>query len=111
MRASFVEPGALRAELFLQEAELEPDGAGGHRRNWGEVASLLAHVEPVSQRAFFGADQRIESVTHRITMRWRSDTVPGMRFRRRDRHFDILTVHDPDETGRYLVCMAREDRP
>ena len=29
-----------------------------------------------------------------------------MRFTKLGRRFDILTVHDPDETGRYLVCRA-----
>ena len=32
----------------------------------------------------------------------------GMRFVRHARIFDIVTVHDPDDTGRYLVCRVRE---
>jgi SPP1 family predicted phage head-tail adaptor len=32
----------------------------------------------------------------------------GMRFTRAGRIFDIVTVHDPDETGRYLVCRVKE---
>jgi head-tail adaptor len=32
-----------------------------------------------------------------------------MRFRRLARLFAIVTVHDPDETGRYLVCRVREE--
>jgi head-tail adaptor len=31
-----------------------------------------------------------------------------MRLRRLDRILEIVTVHDPDETGRYLICKARE---
>lgn len=31
-----------------------------------------------------------------------------MRFRRDQRVLDIMTVHDPDETQRYLVCRTRE---
>ena len=41
-------------------------------------------------------------------MRWRNGVASGMRFARQGRIFDIVTVHDPDETGRYLVCRARE---
>lgn len=109
MRASFIDPGALRTELALEKAEGMPDGAGGHTESWIEIATVLAHVEPVSARAFFGADQRMKAVTHRITMRSRADVAPGMRFRRQGRHFHVLTTHDPDETGRYVVCTARED--
>jgi head-tail adaptor len=31
-----------------------------------------------------------------------------MRLSRLGRGFDILTVHDPDESGRYLVCRVKE---
>jgi head-tail adaptor len=31
-----------------------------------------------------------------------------MRFRKGVRLFEIVTVHDPDESGRYLVCRVRE---
>jgi len=47
-------------------------------------------------------------VTHRVTRRHRGNVRAGMRFTRRDRIFEIATVHDPDETGRYLVCRVRE---
>ena len=69
---------------------------------------MFARVEPVSAASRFGADQTLESVTHRVTMRHRGDVASGMRLMRRERVFDILTVHDPDETGRYLVCRVRE---
>ena len=57
----------------------------------------------------FGAGQTLESVTHSITLRHRDDVSAGMRFRRGARILGIVTVHDPDETGRYLACLAREE--
>jgi SPP1 family predicted phage head-tail adaptor len=65
-------------------------------------------MEPLSAVSRFGADQTLETVTHRITLRHRDGVASGMRFRRQARLFDILTVHDPDESGRYLVCRVRE---
>lgn len=108
MATEFVDPGALRHELALEAASLAPDGAGGHTESWSEVATLFARVEPVSATSRFGADQTLESVTHRVTVRYRADLKSGMRFRRLSRIFEIMTVHDPDETGRYLVCRTRE---
>ncbi|WP_281685108.1 phage head closure protein [Thalassobaculum salexigens] len=71
-------------------------------------ATVFALIEPVSASAVFGAGQTLETVTHRITMRWRDGVASGMRLTRAGRTFEIVTVHDPDETGRYLVCRTRE---
>ena len=48
-------------------------------------------------------------MTHRITIRSRDDIRSGMRFVGQGRVFEIMTVHDPDETGRHLVCAVREE--
>jgi SPP1 family predicted phage head-tail adaptor len=50
----------------------------------------------------------VETVTHRITIRWRNGVAAGKRFARQGRIFDIVTVYDPDDTGRDLVCRAKE---
>jgi SPP1 family predicted phage head-tail adaptor len=60
-------------------------------------------------RDSFGAYQTLEEVTHRVTIRHRADIASGMRLAWDMRKFLILTVHDPDETGRYLVLRTRED--
>nr|WP_292772333.1 phage head closure protein [Mesorhizobium sp.] len=108
MRTLFVDPGSLRRELSLQACTTVSDGLGGHTESWAEVATVFAQIEPVSTSSVFGSDQTIETVTHRITMRWRSDVSSGMRLRRQDRIFDIVTVHDPDDSRRYVVCRVRE---
>lgn len=108
MRAEFIDPGALRTELVLEEQVLTSDGMGGHAASWVEVAVLFARLEPVSAQSGFGADQTIETMTHRVTLRFRDDVRSGMRFRKQARLFEILTVHDSDETRRYLVCRTRE---
>ncbi len=109
MRAEFIDPGAFRHELVLETAQLVADGAGGHVKIWQETGTFLARVEPVSAQSRFGADQTLETITHRVTLRMRAGVAAGMRLRRRARIFDIVAVHDPDETGRYLICRVRED--
>jgi len=111
MATEFIDPGALRTELALEAATPVSDGAGGHGEDWQEVATVFARLEPVTASARFGADQGLERITHRVTLRNRAGVAAGMRFRRNGRAFQIMTVHDPDETGRYLVCRTREDRP
>lgn len=104
----FIDPGMLRTELIVEDAIDSGDGAGGVVREWVEVATVFAHVEPVRARASYGADQRQVDVTHRVTLRHRGDLFRRMRFRRGDRVFVIETITDPDETARYLVCETRE---
>lgn len=102
-------PGRRRHFLELQQATLTSDGMGGHVETWTTVGMLFAAIEPVATRSIFGADQRLESVTHRITMRARDDIRSGMRFVKQSRVFEIMTIHDPDETGRYQLCSVREE--
>ncbi|MEP9388779.1 phage head closure protein [Mesorhizobium sp. KR9-304] len=108
MRTLFLDPGGLRSELALQASTPVPDGLGGHTESWAEIATVFAKIEPVTATSSFGPDQTVETVTHRVTLRWRSGVASGMRFVRQGRIFDIVTVHDPDDIGRYLVCRARE---
>ncbi len=108
MAGFFLDPGRLTHRLVLEVPATEADGLGGHEASWVEVETLDALVEPRAQASRFGADQTREETTHRVTLRHRGDVASGGRFRLGDRIFEIVTVHDPDESGRYLVCRTRE---
>ncbi|GLS32923.1 phage head-tail adaptor, putative, SPP1 family [Mesorhizobium albiziae] len=109
MRSVLLDPGALRHELTLQAATPTADGLGGHAETWNEIASVFGLIEPVSANSIVRGDQALETVTHRITIRKRDGILSGMRFVKGTRVFAIVTIHDPDESGRYLVCRTRED--
>jgi SPP1 family predicted phage head-tail adaptor len=104
----FVDPGELRTELVLERCETAQDSSGGLTETWVEETAVMARLEPVVATSIFGADQTLESVTHRVTVRQRENIASGMRFTKGQRTFTIVTVHDPDERGRYLVCRVRE---
>ena len=108
MRSEFIDPGRLRTELAVEDVISPGDGAGGVRQDWVEVATRFGQVEPVRARPRFGADQHQVEITHRITIRHRGGILRRMRFRNRDRIFEIRSISDPDETGRYLVVETRE---
>jgi SPP1 family predicted phage head-tail adaptor len=111
MRTVFVDPGALRWEFSLQAPDTARDELGGAVEGWTEVATVFGLLEPVSQITPFGADQPMELHTHRITLRHRPDIGRGMRMSRGGRNFDVVSVSDPDESGRYLVCRVVEQKP
>lgn len=108
MAKLLINPGALRTELSLEESQPAADGLGGFSEVWVEIATVFGQIDPIIARDEFGADQTLESVSHRITVRWRGDLKSGMRFAKLARRFDILTAHDPDESRRYLVCRVKE---
>lgn len=110
MPVLFIDPGRFRTPLALDIPDLAPDGAGGLTGGWAEAAAFHGLVEPVTAGPRFTGDQFLEETTHRITIRHRPDVKPGMRLRRDRRLFAVLSVHDPDESGRYLVCLTREEQ-
>lgn len=110
MATEFIDAGRLSSELILEARAETPDGYGGHADQWNEIAAVWGRIEPVSTASPLWADKRLAEVTHRITIRFRDDVGAGMRFRRNSRRFDIRMLVDPDESGRYLVCLTREEK-
>jgi len=103
-----MDPGALRDLLSLQQAVTVGDGVGGHVESWTETAQLFGRIEPVGASRRFGAGQTLEKASYRVTIRFRDAVASGMRLVSQGRIHSILTVRDPDETGRYLICETEE---
>ncbi|MCD2177486.1 phage head closure protein [Rhizobium sp. C1] len=108
MNMTFLDPGQFTARLDLEAATPTPDGQGGAALAWTVAASLWARIEPTSFTFTETAGQMRGQLTHRIWIRARQDVAEGMRFRKGARVFTIRAVRDPDETGRYLVCLCEE---
>ena len=109
MNTTFLDAGQLTARLDLEAPLEESDGQGGATVSHVVLSSHWARIEPVSaELAELGHVDR-QAVTHRVWIRFAEGVVAGRRFRKGGRLFGIVTAHDPDETGRYLVCRVRED--
>lgn len=105
----FIDAGQLRSELALEAMRPMADGMGGYAETWTEIASVWGRIEPVSTaQRDFGIRPRPE-ITHRILLRFRDDIAVDKRLRKGGRVFALRSVHDPDESGRYLVCLAVEE--
>jgi len=108
MPLTFFDAGQLTARLDLESAVDIPDGQGGVTQSHAVATSLWARIEPVSAEiAELGHVER-QAVTHRVWIRQTDAVQPGMRFRKGSRIFLIRTIHDPDESRRYLVCRVTE---
>jgi SPP1 family predicted phage head-tail adaptor len=105
----FIDPGSLNQELILEGYSAVAGDTGELTERWDEIASLWAQIEPVGPGSRLLGEQLLSEVSHRVTLRHRTDISRAMRFRKGTRIFRILTLHDPDETGRYLVARVYEE--
>jgi SPP1 family predicted phage head-tail adaptor len=103
--------GRLRHRLTLEAPVEMADGAGGVARTWSALGQVWAAIEPVGANEAVVADKRIGALTHRVTLRHRSDLTLNHRFRLGMRVFFIRALRDPDEQGRFLECLVAEERP
>lgn len=103
--------GELRHRLELQAPDETPDGLGGITRGWTSLGQVWAAIETVSANDRVSADKRLGLITHRITIRRRSEITSTHRFVLGERVFVILAVRDADERGRFLECLVEEERP
>jgi SPP1 family predicted phage head-tail adaptor len=109
MQLTFFDAGQLTARLDLESILDTPDGQGGVTQSHAVAASLWARIEPLQDDSAELGNVERQAVTHRIWIRHSDSVKPGARFRKGARIFAIRTVHDPDESGRYLVCRVTEE--
>lgn len=109
MRGRFLDPGKLRHEMVMEDPVRAADALGGQIVTWTEVATLWAHLEPATANPVDRADAEEAEITHRIVLRFDARVWRGRRLRKGGRIFAIRAVRDLDETGRYLLCLTREE--
>jgi len=101
--------GRLSARLDIETATPTPDGAGGSEPVWSAVATVSAELVPLKAEERDVGEGLGDLVTHRIVIRKRADVAPGDRFRLGTRLFRIRSATDPEEDGRFLVCLCEEE--
>lgn len=102
-------PGRLRLRLVLEKATPTSDGAGGVTESWTAAATIAADVTPVKAEERALGEGLADLTLHRIVIRHRDDVASGDRFRLGTRLFRVRSVTDPNEDGRFLVCLAEEE--
>ena len=109
MATQFLDPSLLTKRAAIERNEPVADVFGGARDRWVEMAETCVRVEPLKAEADERFGQRIGTLTHRVTLRFRAGLKRGMAFRLGQRRLLIRSLHDADETGRWLVCRCEEE--
>ncbi len=100
--------GALRHRVVLERPVRAADAGGGADETWEPVAELWAAVTARSGKEDVFADRVSGARRVDVTIRYRDDAAPGMRFRLGDRQLNIRAVLDEDGRRRFLKCDCEE---
>jgi len=103
--------GELRARLMLEGPVETPDQAGGVLRSWTVIAFVWSDVATLNAQQRLEAEQIGQTITHRVTLRWRAGLTTKQRLRRGTQIFLIRGVQDPDDRRRRLICNCEEIKP
>lgn len=100
--------GELRHRLTLERLVQSADGAGGFSEGWAVEATLWGRLRPLSGSEAVHADRLSGRHAHEITIRYRSGVDPSMRFRMGARIFEIVSIENLGERGRWLRALCEE---
>ena len=98
----------LRHRIRLEQPIVTPTEGGAAQITWLPIATVWAEVVPLAGRELVAFDQRQGRLSHRVSLRYRSDITAAHRVVLGTRILDIRSVFTPDERRRYLVCLCEE---
>ncbi|MGE0699674.1 MAG: phage head closure protein [Hyphomicrobiaceae bacterium] len=105
---STVPIGAMRQRIVLEAAVRSGDGGGGAIVSWAPVAEMWASVAGATGDETVLGEGLAGSLVSHVSIRYRTDIEPSMRFRLGARLLEIIAVHDVDGRRRRLSCRCRE---
>lgn len=98
----------LRHRVAIQARDPAQDSFGQQSGAWTTTATVWADVEPVSGREQQAGGAELASVTHMVTMRYRSWVTARHRLVYAGRIFDIESVLDVGEAHFWLQIGCTE---
>lgn len=104
----------MRHRTTVQRQVRTQDGGGGFTEVWQNLAAVpevYAAIVPLSGSEQLRYHQLAAAVTHRITIRYRSDVTAAMRLTSGGKIYNITSVTDKDGRGTLLEIMATVQTP
>lgn len=102
--------GKLKHRIKIQQSVQSTDNLGGGPASWSTISggTAWASVEPLSGRELYHAQQLSSRVTHRIVIRYLAGVTAAMRVLFGSRTFEIKSVMNQGERGRWLDLLCEE---
>lgn len=99
---------ALDKLVSFQRQGSGQSSTGQPNGTWAELSREWADIEPVSGREYFNASGERAEVTHKIKIRAGRSYLPKDRVVYGSRVFNIKSVLNIEERGRWLQLMVTE---
>jgi SPP1 family predicted phage head-tail adaptor len=100
--------GTMRDRVTLQRWTPDNDPTWGPAQGWTNIVDLWASVTPASGTEKPDGQGVQTTITHHVSMRYRSDVTSKDRLIYRGRTLDIVSVIDVDGLRAELAIEARE---
>ena len=102
--------GKMRHSLTIQAKSRSNDSAGGTRRTYSTLATVMGSIEPIGGNVRLYGDQIEGTTTHKITIRYRSDVTTKHRinYSADSRIFKINRIMNVGTRDRYLQMLCEE---
>jgi SPP1 family predicted phage head-tail adaptor len=98
----------LRHRVTIEEVTQATDGQGGFTETWAEIGKAWADIKPMKAYERFQAAQFEVPVSHKITMRYRSDLTEKHRLIYDSRVLEIKGIINENEDSAFLIIAALE---
>jgi SPP1 family predicted phage head-tail adaptor len=101
--------GKLKRSVDIESPPnpLNTDAAGEPIKTWTPfLQGIMVAIEPLFGRELLAAQQKYNTVSHKITMRYVAGVTAKMRVKFGTRYFNILSIYTEEEDGRvsHLLC-------
>ena len=108
-----MQAGSLRKRVTFQTRDTSVDSYGQQVTTWTDAFTVWAGIEPLSAHELFAAQAVQNEVSHKITVRYRSEivnpvAVAAMRVSYAGRLFNIQGALNIDERRRSIELLATE---
>ena len=100
--------GQLRHQITLQGQGTTRDSGGGISSGWSTIASVYADIKPKSGKEVYAQGKLVGSVSHEITVRYRTDITNSSRISFDSKLFNIRAIINVDERDRFLKLLCEQ---
>ena len=101
--------GVLNKRVILQTVTQSTDGGGGFTDSWANTDTLWAGIEELTGSEGFEGQQTAASLSHRVTLRYRTGVTPQLRLLYGSRVFKINAVLNPGQRNELLELLCTEE--
>jgi SPP1 family predicted phage head-tail adaptor len=106
-----IKMGELRHKIDIERAQLISDGIGGSTKTWASIGTPWAKIKPMRGGERLQAMRIEATISHVITIRYKSGYLPSDRVNYNGRIMQIRAVINIDERNKWIELYCDEGAP